>query len=314
MRAVVLTALLLSGCNAVFGLEERALVEDAEVDSEIVAGDADAEPDTSIINDEGVDSDVDTTTPDSSLPSDTTTPADTSTPPDTTAPADTFTPTPDTTPPPDTAPMDTGTPCPIFGLKCAAGQTCIVSRSSTGTYSYACETPPTGATTGASCVLDVGKYKCAEGLACNDRFPSGTICVPLCASATACSSITGYPFCSSATWTTSPMPSVDVCDYCDPVSTTACMGTTEGRCGISSLSTPPSCRKDFGGRDPGQSCNPGNCREGTVCDCGTELGIDGCSGKPGVCVKLCNTNAECLLISGTTCVPLRTGYPIKGCK
>jgi hypothetical protein len=297
MRAVLLLGVLCAGCTSVLGLDERELApmdDSAVVDSSVVEEDV-AMPDVS-------------ESPDTSMIADTSSMPDVPVLPD--VPPKDSTPLVDSSPAVDSAPADTAPPgCPFFGLSCSPTQDCIVSRSTTGTYSVACESPPVGGKAGSDCVYDGKAYRCAEGYACRDRYPTGTICEPLCTTNSDCAS--PYPRCQDATWSPAT-PSSQICNVCDPIHYLQGCGTA--RCGAVSATLPPTCRpaSDFGTGTAGAACNATTpCREAYTCLCGTDFGFTGCSGKSGTCVKLCDTTATCS--TGLTCKPLVTGSKVQGC-
>ena len=290
-----------AACNAVLGLDERDRANDAAD-----VPDTTAAVDSTVRGDDGVPFDA---------TRDTTPSFDAPKPPSDSALTDTM------TPPPD-APVDApvSPTCASLGLHCTAGQSCIVSRTAARTYGFGCEPSPPSGTRGGACYFDGKTFKCQEGLACNDAYPTGNICVPLCTNATDCGATpSSYTWCGGITWIASPPTAgLQVCNTCDPVLSggAGADGCTSGgttSCVITSSSSPPTCR-GTGTTGLGAAC--GNlstrCAPGLVCDCGTDLAFTCGGGSTGTCKKVCHSAADCGAVGGT-CSPFKAGSSYSLC-
>lgn len=275
MRAA-LAAVLLLGCNAVLGLDERGRAVDG--------------------------GDEDTTSSDTSVTVDTNE-SDTLVSDDAEDPDDSRGPTPDGVTGVDTGPTST----PACTPACAAGQKCyLVWVKAKDGYSTACaESFPFKSSPLGSCFeTGMGQYACSDGYACGYLYPGRTACFPLCTSAATCPLEARY--CSVRLSETASR-----CAQCNPIGkSTDCGPTLATRCMVLDSVNPPTCAK-YGVKGQGDNCSASSvCGPGFVCDCAAaggmpRLGSECLETADGRCRQLCSpsvpcpTPLTCLSIAGT---------------
>lgn len=289
MRLLVASPILLFGCNAVLGLDERGRASTDGGEEDAASTDTSVAIDSAVIveetgdNETGNDTSLDTGTIETAI-----------------------------VPPIDTGTVDTGGTTTACGAAvCSDGRRCYIRWNATSdTYSRGCADPPPTSTSLGSCSLAGAEYICSDGFACGYLYPGSKVCFPLCsggATTDACPS--QAPYCNVRVDDT-----LSRCGQCSPLGKTTDCPLMLLKCMVNGTMTAPTCSK-YGVHGQGGSCrNSQECAPGFVCECGLSalprLGNDCVDMPSAVCRQLCNTANPCAG-AGLSCVAVGgTGYSV----